>query len=155
LKRILVEPPSCVGCRICELACSYRHNGVFSPSLSRVTVLKVDKYGLDLPLFCRQCEICPPLEACPTGALTRTGGGCIRLERGDCIGCGLCVDACPYDGIKLDGSSNPLICDLCGGSPVCVERCPTQALSFKVSEASTTSTNEMLNALKGEFGVGG
>ena len=114
MKRILVEPSSCAGCRICELACSFRHNGVFSPSLSRVTVLKVDKYGLDLPLFCRQCDRCHPIEACPTEAL---------------------------------------ICDLCDGSPACVERCPTQAISFEVTEPSTTPPDEILEELKGRFGI--
>jgi Fe-S-cluster-containing hydrogenase component 2 len=128
---------------------------VFSPSLSRVTVLKVDKFGLDLPLFCRQCEGCPPLEACPTEALTRTEDGRIRAEREGCIGCGTCVDACPYGAIKLDESSKPLICDLCDGSPACVERCPTQAISFEVTEPSTTPPDEILEELKGELGIGG
>jgi Fe-S-cluster-containing hydrogenase component 2 len=69
LKRILVDKAQCAGCRVCELVCSYYHEGKFSPSLSRVDVIKEDKYGLDYPVFCRQCDECPPADACPVGAL--------------------------------------------------------------------------------------
>jgi Fe-S-cluster-containing hydrogenase component 2 len=46
-----------------------------------------------------------------------------------CTGCGACAKACKYDAVKMrDGL--PLVCDLCNGSPICVTRCPTKALSF-------------------------
>ena len=33
------DMPSCGGCRTCELACSFRHKGEFSPVLSSLKVL--------------------------------------------------------------------------------------------------------------------
>jgi Fe-S-cluster-containing hydrogenase component 2 len=33
------DMPSCGGCRTCELACSFRHQGEFSPVLSSLKVL--------------------------------------------------------------------------------------------------------------------
>ena len=130
MKRLVVDAEKCSGCRLCEMVCSFHHDGRFSPSLSRVTVVKDDRHGMDYPLFCRQCDPCPSVEACPTGALKKTGGGIVALVEEDCIGCGACLDACTFDAIKMSMFSKPLICDLCGGSPVCAERCPTEALRF-------------------------
>jgi len=153
MKRIIVEADECAGCRVCEMACSFRHEGRFSPSLSRITVIKVDKHGLDYPLFCRQCESCPPASTCPTGALSRTAGGTIAVDAEACIGCGSCVEACNYDGIKLDASSRPLICDLCGGEPECVRRCPTDALRYEESGEFTETMEEAFTRLKEEWGI--
>lgn len=41
-KVVLAEPSKCLRCRLCELACSFTHEGVFSPSLSRIRGVKVE-----------------------------------------------------------------------------------------------------------------
>ena len=112
------------------MACSFEHEGVFSRSLSRITVVKDDKIGFDYPITCRFCETCDAINACPVNALSREGNGSIKIDYTRCTRCGICVSACPYNAIKLAPDKGPIICDLCGGNPACVKRCPTNALAF-------------------------
>ncbi|MFQ6052631.1 MAG: 4Fe-4S dicluster domain-containing protein, partial [Candidatus Bathyarchaeia archaeon] len=65
-----------------------------------------------------------------------------------------CVDACPYDAVKLNGS-RPLICDLCGGEPACVERCPTEALAFVDCEGEAECPEEIFQAMLRRWGIVG
>lgn len=155
MKRIQVEAEKCAGCRYCEMICSFRHEARFSPSLSKVRVIKEDKYGLDYPVFCHQCEPCPSVDACPTGALTRSGLGFIQVNEAACTGCGACVDACIFDAVHLDESSKPLVCDLCGGEPACVERCPTGALSLIDSDEGFERPEEVFRELLIRWGIDG
>ena len=127
MRRIKVTAEICAGCRQCEMVCSFKHTRIFSPSLSRVTVIKDDRDGLDYPVMCHQCNQCPPQEVCPTGAIMKSSNGWIIVSE-DCIGCDTCLDACKYDAIKL--VEKAIICNLCAGEPECVKRCPTGALEY-------------------------
>jgi carbon-monoxide dehydrogenase iron sulfur subunit len=155
MKRITVDASECSGCRHCEMVCSFHHEGVFSPSLSRVTVIKEDRYGMDYPVLCRQCEVCPPIASCPTGALSKTQQGTVALNEDACTGCGVCIEACTYEAMKPGESSEPLVCDLCGGSPVCVSRCPTGALRFEEAEEPTERPEEVFRELRERWGIVG
>ncbi|HEU97969.1 MAG TPA: 4Fe-4S dicluster domain-containing protein [Fervidicoccus fontis] len=130
-----VDPTRCSGCRYCELWCSYRHEGFFSPYFSRIKVVKDEVLKIDFPLTCQQCEDAPCAKVCPTAAIyIDEDAGIVKLNEELCIGCGSCVSACPYGYLSLNPNSlKPLICDLCGGSPECIKRCPTGAL-FLTSE---------------------
>lgn len=155
MRRIHVDVEKCAGCRYCEMLCSFYHEGRFSPRLSRVTVFKEDKYGLDYPVFCHQCDPCPSITACPNGALTRTESGVIILNEELCVGCGLCAESCTFNAVKLDESSKPIICDLCGGEPLCVKRCPTGALSLVDSEIEFKRPEEVFKAILKRWGISG
>lgn len=155
MKRLTIDAAQCSGCRYCEMVCSYHHEGRFSPTLSRISVIKDDRYGMDYPLFCRQCDPCPAIDACPSGALVQTGDGIVRCDYGACTGCGVCVGACPYDAIKMDRSSRPLICDLCAGEPACVDKCPTKALIFEESEFVSEKPEDVFRDLKRRWGICG
>lgn len=49
--------------------------------------------------LCSGCHPCLAEQACETGAFTlREGRGAIDYL--SCVGCGLCIEACPYDAIK-------------------------------------------------------
>ena len=128
MKRIRVNAETCAGCRYCEMVCSFEHTHEFSPSNARITVYKDDRNGLDYPVMCHQCDECPPIEVCPTKAITKTAEGWISVDSQKCIACGLCLEVCKYDAIKL--KEKALICDLCGGEPECVKRCPTGSLEY-------------------------
>jgi len=134
MKRINIDVQKCSGCRYCEMVCSFHHERRFSTNLSRIRVAKEDKYGFDFPILCHQCDTCPSVNACPTRAMTRTESGIIQVREDLCTGCGACANSCTFKALKLDDSSQPLVCDLCSGEPACVKRCPTGALSFKDSE---------------------
>ncbi len=129
--RIKVDPLKCTGCRSCELACSFEHENVFSPELSRIKVYSDEETGADTINVCRQCGNAPCVEICPVGALVRNELGAVVLNEERCVKCGLCVEACPFDAISLHmDKKTPLICDLCGGKPKCVEVCPSNAITF-------------------------
>ena len=47
-----------------------------------------------------------------------------------------CVDACPFGAIYAHGDvDNPIKCDLCGGSPKCVEICPKNVIRLIPEQA--------------------
>ena len=155
MKRLLVDAEICAGCRYCEMVCSFHHEGRFGPSLSRVRVIKEDKHGMDFPVFCRQCEDCPPVDACPMGARSKKTQGLVTLDEEACTGCGACVESCTFDAIRMGAASKPLICDLCGGKPVCAERCPTEALRFEESDEVLELPEDVFRDLRGRWGIGG
>lgn len=127
----MIDASKCAGCRYCEMVCSFKHEGVFSPEYARVTVIKDDEQGIDYPVLCRQCKAGPCIKACPVGALAKTDVGVVKVSEDRCIGCAQCLEACPFGAIKLHPRLGiPLICDLCGGDPACVRKCPTEALTF-------------------------
>ncbi|MFQ5749772.1 MAG: 4Fe-4S binding protein, partial [Planctomycetota bacterium] len=88
----------CVGCRMCEVACSSFHFGAVSPALSRIRVAKLEEIGLDMAVACLSCEEKPCLE-CPTEALSLQADGTILLDPEDCTACGVCVEECPVGAV--------------------------------------------------------
>jgi Fe-S-cluster-containing dehydrogenase component len=71
------------------------------------------------------------MENCPSKALNRNPEGLVCVDAEKCTGCGKCVKACRLLAIKLHPEKHtPLICDLCGGKPLCVRKCPTKALTY-------------------------
>ena len=132
-KTLLLDLAKCTGCRRCELACSFEHEGAYGSKTARIQVIKLEDLGIDAPIVCRQCENRPCVPSCPTSALTideQTGATLVSWE--ECIGCGICIENCPLGAIHLhptEGKS--LICNLCNGNPVCVDACDTQVIRFE------------------------
>ena len=58
-KAILTDIEKCVGCRICELMCSFHHRGAFSPDLSSIKVSRNyqdGEFALDIDSTCDLCQ---------------------------------------------------------------------------------------------------
>ncbi len=85
---------------------------------------------------CIQCSQPACSEVCPTGAIRKSDtDGIVRIAREKCVGCGLCMLACPYGGIYYDvNREKSTKCDLCGGEPECVGACPYGVLSLLKSQ---------------------
>ena len=49
-----------------------------------------------MPRPCMQCENAPCLNVCPVGATYRNAEGIILVNHETCIGCRMCMAACPY-----------------------------------------------------------
>lgn len=118
LKAVIVNYLGCTGCRICELVCSVKNEGVFSAQLSRIRVYPFPP-GLDVPVVCVQCDKAPCIEACPLGLLSRDpGSGSVVIQDELCNGCGSCVGACPIQAIFMHSTRHVAInCHLCQGEP--------------------------------------
>jgi len=137
--RLEVDLERCHQCGLCELFCSLYHEGVCSPSFSRISLLRNPFTGDGLLETCRQCAYPDCYFVCPVGAIIideKTGARVIVEE--NCIACGKCAEACPFNSsktiIKYDKEKEIYFkCHLCYGreeGPVCVEACPWNALKF-------------------------
>lgn len=128
---LLINPDVCTGCRMCEMACSIHHEHLARPTQLRIKVA----YASDAfytPITCIHCEEAYCLESCGFDALERAGPGeIVKVIDENCIGCLLCVDACPYGGITFVEEKDTVVkCDLCGGDPACATYCATGAIIF-------------------------
>ena len=133
-KRIFVQKEKCNGCKICELRCSFEHESVYSPSLSRIQVFKEEIEGITIPKVCIICGKC--IEACPENAISKSPiTGAITIDDEICTGCKMCVDACPFGVMRFNPRKNlAFTCDLCEGTPQCVKYCPEEALHYMTSK---------------------
>jgi TPP-dependent indolepyruvate ferredoxin oxidoreductase alpha subunit len=129
---ISCDADKCVGCDICEYACSWEKEGTFNPTKSRIRALRLDVLNT-VALTCRLCKDAPCVAACPKDALRQTKErGVVSVDEEKCDGCGWCIDACQYGAVNIHQKTRkPIICDLCKGEPKCIEQCPESALNFK------------------------
>ena len=134
----------CIGCGMCEIACSMYHYGVINRELSRIRIYRyltpIPKSVQNVCAQCREeerecqkaCPMSPPVIYYDEKKLHMT----VDSER--CLGssCNECRQACPADipRFYLPEHDYPLVCDLCKKDgerkPQCVEVCPTYALEF-------------------------
>ena len=140
-KRLLTDSNVCTGCRYCEAICSLVHLGEVNPRLSRIKVIENTEKGTAKVVVCRQCSRPPCVKACPEGAMeqdSKTGAIIIKYER--CNSCMACVDACPFGTIFISEAQKlPLVCDLCGGDPMCVKFCRNYPHKGHAALAYTTA----------------
>lgn len=165
----------CIGCRACTVACKAENNvslGRFRAVIQEKTMGTFpNTKKAFLPLMCNHCEgnkkdgVPPCVKICPeypgkrakfktasgktiryrSGGTYKRPDGLILIDVAQCIGCGKCVDACPY-GVR---SMNPFVkaggdptkqcadkCDMCahridnGVEPSCVNTCQGRARIF-------------------------
>lgn len=131
-KQLSVDYTKCTGCRICELACSAKHEGVFQPSLARFRIVKYDDLGLDVPNVCGPCKEAPCVDICPVYAMRRDPvSKMVYVDHDKCILCKSCIGVCVNGVIRLDTVAMRIIkCDHCGGDPECAKICPTGAITY-------------------------
>jgi len=142
-----IEPEKCTGCKQCELACSWVQTGTFQPSRSLIRVHVFDEQASYAPYACVQCDEAWCMHACPVNAIDvdEATGAKIVIDEA-CVGCKLCVIACPFGTIFFDKQAETAAkCDLCAGDPACAHACPTGAIAFETVEPG---------AWLGDFGNG-
>lgn len=87
--------------------------------------------GFWFPVLCMQCSDPPCLKACPAEALFRDEGDRVMIRYDRCIGCRMCLVACPFGAMGFDMDfGRSFKCDLCGGNPECVRVCEPKALHY-------------------------
>ena len=146
-KKLMVIPEQCSGCRICELVCAIKHFGVNNPKKSAIKVLTIYPHPVvRMPIVCSQCKVLTCAQVCPVDALQRSDG-VMQLDKEKCISCYKCVDACPFGAIYVHEDYDlPILCDMCGGDPECVKKCPTGALRL-IPESTLGEFKRLNNVL--------
>jgi len=136
---IVHNPKVCAGCGVCNMMCSLQHYGESGLSLSNAELVR-DPFNAEFAFHvCQQCKSPECYFACPN----MDAALCIDRETGvtyvnqeECVGCGECVKACPFEPkrIKLHPKTElSMVCDLCRNrkeGPICVEYCPMKALTY-------------------------
>jgi Fe-S-cluster-containing dehydrogenase component len=142
-KMIVFDAAKCTGCKTCEIVCSFKNDQVFGSSRARIRNFRDLDQSFFVSLTCMQCEDPPCVKICPTMALSKENG-LVRMEPLRCIGCKICMLACPFGAIAFDQERGFAIkCELCGGDPECVAFCPTGALQYR--EIDTANVDKQGN----------
>ena len=168
----VIDTTQCQGCNTCGVVCKMENNvphGIFwnrtltrggvhnqtpagtYPEIGETPNLSMSFYTVN----CQHCENPACVKVCPVGATYKDEGtGIVRQDYDKCIGCRMCMSACPYTGVRsfnweepqyfLDfPTGDPAVpahekhtvekCTMCwhrqakGLQPQCVVSCPTHA----------------------------
>ncbi len=105
---------ACMGCHTCTIACKQANNlpdGVLWNNVKTDGGESLDTsrgtYPTDLTMVnyavnCQHCDNPACVAVCPTGAsYVDEETGIVRITTDECIGCGSCIQACPYDVRRL------------------------------------------------------
>jgi len=162
-----INQTRCIGCQTCAFACKMQNGVAKDMRWNRVLTegggVADDAQGqypnltrTYLPLACHHCENPACLKACPTGATYKDEMGRVEIDYDKCIGCRMCMAACPYNArtfnwnepVRATGAAYGDArvpergrgvmekCTLCkertdeGEVPMCVHCCPGDARIF-------------------------
>lgn len=144
---LLINPERCTGCGSCELACSFNHEGEFRPAAARISVLRFEA-GIAVPLTCLQCDEPSCLKVCKSGAIScDEATGVVTVDGDKCIGCRMCVIACPFGNINYSTKAKQAIkCDHCAGEPQCVLFCSEKAIEYLPADTATLGRKKEYSA---------
>ncbi len=143
-KVLVIDANKCTGCRLCEQVCSVMHEGSVNPHRARLKIMKWEIEGEVLPMVCRQCDEPPCLDICPMGAIDKNEDtGLVNVDYDKCIGCRMCISACPFGAMDYDVVGKKVMkCDLCGGEPQCASFCDPAAIRFEPKTVNGAETRK-------------
>lgn len=136
----LVNSDRCIGCHSCEVACKNEYQQEPYIRWRKVYPLGEGDFGGParefVSLACNHCEDPACLKACPVEAYTKRDDGIVLHNRDRCIGCRMCMMACPYKVPMFNEKTKKVEkCHMCaarqdqGEVPACVAACPMEAIS--------------------------
>lgn len=164
---IVIDKTRCIGCHTCAVACRNSNNVPDGIWWNRV-LTESDSGVLDVPegeypncsigfypVSCQHCENPACVKVCPVGATFKDEEtGIVRQDYDKCIGCRMCMAACPYTGVRSFNWEEPQYfidfavgdsdvpehqrhtvekCTMCyqrvarGEEPICIKICPARA----------------------------
>jgi molybdopterin-containing oxidoreductase family iron-sulfur binding subunit len=180
---MIIDLRYCDGCQSvgkppqCTTACIEGH---FAPEpMEWIQVFEAELPGGGtqfIPTPCLQCQNPPCVNVCPVGATFSTPEGTVLIDQNRCIGCRICMAACPYDRRFFNWGKAPvppesfladyspehqvpvkkgtvMKCDFCpdmaraGTLPYCVQGCPHDAIYYgDLEEDLATNGKEIVAA---------
>jgi tetrathionate reductase subunit B len=138
---MVVDLRLCIGCQACTVGCTLENQVPLGSFRTLVSSYEMSSGGVPrratLPRLCNHCDKPPCVTVCPTQATTKRPDGTELVDNSVCIGCGYCVQACPYDARFINEKTKTADkCTFClhrleaGLLPACVETCVTGARVF-------------------------
>lgn len=158
---MVIDLSRCDGCRLCTKACTEYHYVPKGQEWIKIFEMhdEIFKGSFYLPRPCMHCRKAPCVKVCPVGATYHTENGAVIIDHERCIGCRLCMAACPYQARyfnweepehtpeELRHKYSPLQpwphrkgvvekCDFCedlgikGSIPPCAAACPRKAIYY-------------------------
>jgi len=141
---MVIRVDRCIGCRRCVEGC-VAANAV-PPYGWRTLVLEREvRQALGqkrefIPVLCNQCNNPPCVRACPVTATYKDPqNGIVMMDNNKCIGCKICMAACPYDARYYNEERGAVDkCDFCfetrlsrgEKSTACQAACPADVRVF-------------------------
>lgn len=132
----VIDLSRCIDCRACLVACSVENSVPMEHTRIWVKDLGVQGEFPALkrsfaPYNCMHCDNPPCIEVCVSGATYKDPvSGLVLVDQEACIGCGYCVEACPYEVRYLNEKRG--VVDKCSActqrleaslQPACVATC--------------------------------
>jgi Fe-S-cluster-containing dehydrogenase component len=175
----IVDTTRCIGCGSCVRACKVENDvpdTFFRTWVERYEISDSKKVHVDspngaiesfkenntkdseidkayfVPKLCNHCYDSPCTQVCPVGASYRSPDGVVLIDKKHCVGCGYCVQACPYGCRYIDESKG--VADKCtfcyhrihkGEAPACVNACPRNARIYGNLKDPNSKINKILN----------
>ncbi len=179
---MIIDLRRCDGCQSqgtppqCTLACIEGH--LAPPPMEWIEVYEAELAGGGtrfVPTPCQQCQNPPCVNVCPVTATFSTREGPVLIDQDRCIGCRMCMAACPYDrrffnwghapvppeSVLADYSPEHQVgapmgtvmkCDFCpdlaraGSLPMCAAACPNHAIYYgDLEEDIATNGREVVS----------
>ena len=135
----VIDQRKCIGCHACTVACKEENQVPLGAFRTWVKYVERGHYPETRRYFsvlrCNHCDDAPCVSICPTVALYRRSDGIVDFDGERCIGCKSCMQACPYDALYIDPTTQTAAkCHYCahrvevGLEPACVIVCPERAI---------------------------
>ena len=151
-----IDTRKCVGCSDCVVACQTENNVPVGFCRDWVVEVVDGTYpNVSIELRSERCNHCnnsPCVRCCPTGASHFEDGGIVVVNPNKCIGCGACIESCPYDARYSHPEGYVDKCTFCihrvrqGSDPACVSVCPTKCMYFgDLSDPNSRIVNVLKN----------
>jgi len=164
-KAMLIDQTKCIGCSACSLECKDKYVSSYGILRTKMIRYESGSYPNVKLRFrknaCMHCEVAACEAICPVKAIFRVpgeNGNMVEVDKATCIGCGACINACPFKVPQLDpeDGNNMEKCSFCaqrvsedGKSTFCAEACPVGAIAFGDREGLITQGEARVSALKG------